>query len=181
MIVMIFQLKRIFQREISTKIYTQHNRKSNRMIIKNENVLRFRNSKQWIMPSDSVMSWSQMGGRPGGALKTKNRLVKWCLGTVALPLGCAPRFRLVRSATYRHVYNNVCVCVCVCALSMGASLLFVFVHAVFQRDSRPCPCACHVALYTVTGGALCVLTVFLALRCFIGAVIPLYMLYVNYL
>ena len=58
---------------------------------------------------------------------------------------------------------------------MGASLLFVFLHAVFERNSRPC--ACHVALYTVTGGALRVLAargdVFLAFRCFIGAVIPL--------
>ena len=42
-------------------------------------------------------------------------------------------------------------------------LLFVYLHAVFERESRPC--ARHVALYTATGGALCVIAavmVFLA-------------------
>ena len=40
-------------------------------------------------------------------------------------------------------------------------LLFVYLHAVFERDSRPC--ARHVALCTATGGALCVLA---AVMCF---------------
>ena len=62
-----FALKHIFQREISTRIDMQCNRKSNRVIIKTMKMFYQRNCctfeyfknqkyKQWILPSDSVMS-----------------------------------------------------------------------------------------------------------------------------